>query len=160
MNINKQHINSLTKQTICILGIGNPLRSDDGVGAYVCQKIEEINLPEVDVATTHQLDIGMLEDLTKFSAVVFVDASTKDSTVSFYELVKEKNPPQSFSHHVNAALLVGLADKLYTTNTRFYICGIGAVNFEIGNSLSGTALSNAEKAVSLLREWVQSVSFD
>lgn len=146
----------LIKKRTCIVGIGNPLRSDDGVGAYVCQLMEEKNLPDVTLITTQQLDIGMTEDFTKFDRVIFVDASLKNETISFHPLSLENNQPQSFSHQINAAMLVSLAQQLYSTNTRFYICAIGANNFEMGNRLSEKTMNNALEAVSLLTEWIKS----
>jgi hypothetical protein len=54
------------KKRTCITGIGNTLRSDDGVGTYVSRLIEEKNLEGVTVIIVQQLHIGMTEDLTKF----------------------------------------------------------------------------------------------
>jgi len=144
------------KKRTCITGIGNTLRSDDGVGAYVCRLIEEKNLEGVTVIIVQQLDIGMTEDLTKFDTVIFVDASLKDETISFKPLALENNQPPSVSHHINAAVLTGLAKILYSANTRFYICAIGGNNFEIGHVLSEKAMDNALEAVSFLTDWIQS----
>jgi len=96
------------------------------------------------------------EDLTKFDTVIFVDASLKDETISFKPLALENNQPPSVSHHINAAVLTGLAKILYSANTRFYICAIGGNNFEIGHVLSEKAMDNALEAVSFLTDWVQS----
>lgn len=156
MNIKKINRESINKKRTCIVGIGNSIRSDDGVGAYVCQLMEEKNLPGVTLITTQQLDIGMTEDFTKFDRVIFVDASLKDETISLQPLSLDNGQSQSFSHYINAAMLVSLAQQLYSTNTRFYVCAIGANNFEMGNGLSSTTMSNANEAVSLLTEWIQS----
>jgi hydrogenase maturation protease len=143
------------KKTTCIVGIGNPLRSDDGVGAVVCQQLEEKKIPGLAVVITQQLDIGMTEDLSKFERVIFVDASLNEETISFQQLTSENNQPQSSSHHINAALLVNLTRQLFSTNTQFYMCAIGAHNFEMGNGLSETTISNANATVALLTEWIQ-----
>lgn len=71
----------INKRT-CIVGIGNPLRSDDGVGAYICQLLEEKNLPGVSIISTQQLDIGIAEELSKFDNVIFVDASLEEEAIS------------------------------------------------------------------------------
>lgn len=154
MNINKQHIKDGIKQTVCIVGIGNTLRSDDGAGMNVCKKMEEQHLAGVTVVTTQQLDIGMAEELTKFDAVIFVDASVNNEPISFGPLNPEIDHPQSFSHHINAAMLAALAGKLFTADTRFYICAVGGNNFETGILLSEKTLSNCNEAVSLLTKWI------
>lgn len=146
----------LMKKRTCITGIGNTLRSDDGVGAYVCRLIEEKNLEGIKVIITHQLDIGMTEDLIKFDTVIFVDASLNDEKISFEQLVLENNQPQSVSHHINATVLAGLARRLYSANTRFYVLAVGGDNFELGTVLSEKAMKNALESVEFLTGWIQS----
>ncbi len=145
----------ITKST-CIVGIGNPLRSDDGVGACICRLLEEKNLQDVTFITTQQLDIGIAEDFSKFDRVVLVDASVNETAFSFMPLVQDFNPQtQSFSHQINAGILYGLTQQLFSTNTRFFICAIGANDFEMGDQLSEKTISNALEAVSMLTEWIQ-----
>ena len=146
----------MNKKTICIAGIGNTLRSDDGAGDYVCRLMEEKNLEGVTVITMQQLDIGMTEDFIKYDAVIFVDASLQEQAFSFRALPIENNQPQSFSHHINAAMLVRLSQILYSANTRFYICAIGADQFELGNHISEKAMDNALASVAFLSEWIKS----
>ena len=157
MNDKKIFIKGFDKKTICIVGIGNSLRSDDGVGSFVCQLMEEKNPDEVTIMISQQLDMGMTEDLSKFDTVIFVDASLAGETMSFKRLYLENSQPQpqSFSHHINAATLAGLATILYSTNTQFYICAVGGNNFEMGNTLSEKTRNNALQTVSFLTEWIQ-----
>jgi hydrogenase maturation protease len=141
-------------QSTCIVGIGNTLRSDDGVGHYVCQLLDAKQLPGVSTISTQQLDTTITAALATFARVVFVDASVNAATVLFQSLATGDEQTQSFSHHVNAAMIASLAGKLYSANTQFYICAIGATNFEMGNQLSEKTWSNADAAVSLLSEWI------
>ena len=145
----------LTEKSTCIIGIGNPLRSDDGAGSYVCKLIEEKKIPGVTLITTHQLDIGITEDLSKYDTVIFVDASLKEDTISFQPLSLDNDRSQSFSHRINAGMLVSLVHQLFETKTKFYICAIGVSDFEIGNGLSEKTMSNALEAFSLLITWIQ-----
>ena len=73
----------MNNKSICIAGIGNTLRSDDGVGDYVCRLMEEKNLEGVSVVTMQQLDIGMTEDFIKYDTGIFVDASMEEQAFSF-----------------------------------------------------------------------------
>lgn len=144
------------QKEICIVGIGNSLRSDDGVGILVSKQIDQMKLKGVTTMTVHQLDTGMIERLSKFDVVIFVDASVIDKSVSFQPLTLEDNVPQSFSHHINAAMLASLAYKLYSASTRFYICGICAYDFQLGTDISYKAMGNALEAVSVLTDWIRS----
>jgi hydrogenase maturation protease len=140
----------------CLVGIGNTLRADDGVGAYVCEQISLLVQADITVITTHQLNIGMAEDLSKFDRVIFIDASLDEKTFSFKPVMMENNPTQTFSHQINASMLAKLTQQLFFCPTAFYICAIGANDFKMGNGLSATTQSNADAAIALLAEWLQS----
>ena len=145
-----------TKKRTCVVGIGNPLRSDDGVGPYVCQLLEEIKLSNVHFIETHQLDMGLAEELSKYDRVIFADASLELETFSFLPIQLEHHvQTQSFSHQINPSMLASLTSQLYKQNTQFYICAIGASNFEMGNLLSVSARKNVQDAVALLSQWLQ-----
>ncbi len=148
---------STNNTKICLVAIGNTLRSDDGVGVYICKLIEEKNLPAVTIVTTQQPDIAMAEDLSTFDRVIFIDASLNDETISFVPLLLENVRPQSSSHHINAAMLASLVQQLFSSNTQFYICAIGASDFKMGNEISDKAKRNAAEAVLLLTEWIFSI---
>ena len=138
---------------ICLVAIGNTLRGDDGAAEYVCRRLQEMQLP-VTVIVTHQLDTVLAEKLATFKKVVLVDASVQQDGVNFKALAEDSGQVQSFSHQLNAALIASLARKLYAANTQFYICEIGAVNFEMGSQLSEPATKNAAAAVSILAAWI------
>ena len=141
--------------TICIVGIGNRLRADDGVGAYVCELIEKQQLPGVSFVITQQLDTVLIEELIQFNSVIFIDAAVNSKGLSFLPVADMQQAPQSFSHHINAAMLVGLAKELFAARTQFYICAIGIDNIEMGNQLSAITKANANDAVVFITEWIQ-----
>ena len=145
----------MNNKSICIAGIGNTLRSDVGVGDYVCRLMEEKNLDGVSTIIMQQLDIGMTEDFIKYDIVIFVDASIEEKAFSFQPLAVENNQPQSFSHHINAAMLVSLAQVLYSASTRFYICAVGADQFEMGNTISEKTMGNALASAAFLTGWIE-----
>jgi hydrogenase maturation protease len=144
---------------ICIVGIGNALRSDDGVGQLVCKEIESMNFSFVDTITVQQLDTTLIESLLMYEQVVFVDASVSDDNFSFQPLSStDENKAASFSHHINASMLASLAKQLYGSKTEFHICAIGATQFEVGTTLSEKAKSNVHAAVGMLATWIKQFS--
>jgi hydrogenase maturation protease len=136
--------------TTCIVGIGNPLRSDDGVGAYVCELIHAKQLPGVNTIITQQLDTAMIEELIGFDEVIFVDAAVNTSKINLNPITENSAVTQPLSHHINAVLFAKLAQQLYAAATQFNICAIPAANFKMGKKLSVKAKSNATKAAALL----------
>jgi hydrogenase maturation protease len=138
----------------CIVGIGNTLRSDDSVGAYVCRLLKKQQVAAT-IITTQQLDIAMVEDLSKFKAVIFIDAAVNEEEFSFQLLTQTDQQPQSSSHHINAAMLASLAHQLFTASTTFYLCAIGASNFEMGSTLSEKTKQHAIAAAAMLLKWIK-----
>ncbi|HEY83904.1 MAG TPA: hydrogenase maturation protease [Chloroflexi bacterium] len=59
-----------------IIGLGNPLRGDDGIGARVAQALAEQNLPpNVDVLDGGTQGLGIVNMLEGRQRVIFVDAA-------------------------------------------------------------------------------------
>ena len=137
-------------RSTCIVGIGNPLRADDGIGAYVCDLIHAKQLPGVHTITTQQLDTAMIEELTGFDEVIFADAAINTVIINIDLITENSAVTQPLSHHINAVLFAKLAQQLYAATTKFYICAIPAGNFELGKKISTKAKSNATKAAALL----------
>src|SRR5579863_2441204 len=58
-----------------IIGIGNPLRGDDGLGWRAVESLRQIaSLQEVETVTCHQLTPEMAESVSRAERVVFIDA--------------------------------------------------------------------------------------
>jgi len=58
-----------------ILGVGNPVRCDDGVGVHVAQRLEEQgNAGEFVVAQAGSCGLGVLDIVAGFERLIIVDA--------------------------------------------------------------------------------------
>ena len=139
---------------ILITGIGNPIRSDDGIGPYICGEMEKLKLAGVTTAIYHQLHTELVEEFLKYDYVIVADAAVEGDPVIFYPLTVEKINPVSSSHHVNASLLVSLSRQLYNKELSIFICSVLGENFEMGESLSIAAKNNADQAISIIINWV------
>ena len=68
---------------ILVVGIGNTLRCDDGVGPYVADCIKAQAIKGVKVWVTQQLHVEDIEGMLEFDRVILVDASTAGPPVRF-----------------------------------------------------------------------------
>lgn len=141
-----------TISDIILVGIGNSLRADDGVGEYVCFILKN-KYPLINALIVHQLDITMLNELNQFSSVIFIDASIETSQVTFDRISEHTSGP-SFSHHVNANMIAELNKQLYNSNTEFYLCSVGADDFNFSTHISNNTKLNGDKAIELINEWI------
>lgn len=63
------------KEKILILGIGNPLLSDDGAGIYVAAELKEkFDHPDVTVLETATGGLSLLDFLTGYDKAIIIDA--------------------------------------------------------------------------------------
>jgi hydrogenase maturation protease len=63
------------KQKILILGIGNPLLSDDGAGICVAARLKgELDRPDVTVLETSTAGLSLLDFLTGYDKAIIIDA--------------------------------------------------------------------------------------
>ena len=138
-----------------IVGIGNTIRGDDGIGAYVCSAIDRLNIQGVETLTVQQLDTGLVDEFLKADTVVLVDAAVIGGDVEFYLLKNDKSLSIPSSHHLNAYVLSSLIRELYEEEINVMICAIKGENFDIGEQLSFTAKQNADKAVDLIADWIK-----
>ena len=59
---------------VLLLGIGNPLLTDDGIGIVAAREISKMNLPGVDVDEATASGIEVMEMMLGYEKVVVVDA--------------------------------------------------------------------------------------
>jgi hydrogenase maturation protease len=63
------------RKTILILGLGNPLQGDDGVGCHVAQALEQLDLDDVEVMDGGTPGVGLLHLWDGRRRVILVDAA-------------------------------------------------------------------------------------
>lgn len=147
-----QHIKPGEK--ICIVGIGNTLRSDDGIGAYVCKHIEAMELPNITILIVQQLQTDLIEEFLTYNYVVLVDAALTGKEVEFYELATDTTEIMTSSHYASAHVLNSLSQLLYNQKLPLLICGIRGETFDMSETLSPHAITNGNKAIKLLCNWL------
>jgi hydrogenase maturation protease len=101
-----------------IIGYGNPLRGDDGVGCVVAEEIaKRICDPEskVQIVACHQLNPKLAEAIAETRAVIFVDASVdvKPGEVKVSIVSPDRSSPAGITHHTKPSALLATASELF-----------------------------------------------
>jgi hydrogenase maturation protease len=136
---------------VLVVGYGNSLRSDDGVGIFIANRIAEANLGDVDIRTTQQLGPELVVDLARYDKIIFIDAASNGDKISVRRLSSEDNCSTASSHHMKPELLLELAQKIYQTRADAYVCTVRGECFEIGEQISDSVIKAAEEAFRELR---------
>jgi hydrogenase maturation protease len=147
------------KKKIILVGVGNTLRGDDGIGAYICARFDQLNIEGLTTMVTQQLNTELVDDFLEYDSIILADAAISGGPVAWHPLKTETALPVSSSHHVNAGLLNALAKQLYHKKLPIMCCAVKGENFEMGEQLSATAKKNADDAVAIICTWVSNQCF-
>ncbi|MFN8253828.1 MAG: hydrogenase maturation protease [Ferruginibacter sp.] len=144
-----------TPKGILLIGVGNTIKSDDGIGAYICSCIHSMQLPGVRVLTVHQLDSTLMEDLVASGIIIIADACVEDTNVSFLKLNAGGPAGVTSPHYMSAALLMQMTKLIHNIELPLYVCSVAGYDFSTGEQLSDRAKKNADKAVSIISTWIK-----
>jgi hydrogenase maturation protease len=139
-----------------IIGYGNPLREDDGIGLHAAELVERSLAPgEADVLRCHQLTPELAVQVQDASLVIFIDAALdlepgKVSVIPLYRV-----GPSAWSHDLSPSQLLSLVDK--APPAYWVTCGVSRTGWREGLTpqAEGLALAMAAAALSLLPEHKQ-----
>jgi len=149
---------------VLVVGYGNPLRSDDGVGPLVAERLAaDPRLRGADVRAEHQLTPELALDASRVALLVLVDAA--DGVPAGEVVVRELAPAVAagsaargsaggieeggapLTHHVDPAALLGLARELWGAAPRTVLVGVGPASLELGDTLTAQVEAAVPRAV-------------
>ena len=101
-----------------VLGLGNPILSDDGVGVRVAREVaDQVKSPQVTVSETNVAGLGLLDAIVGYDKVIIIDAiqTGKGQAGQIYRMGSEDfSLTKHFSspHQVNLATALELGKML------------------------------------------------
>ncbi len=122
-----------------IIGYGNVLRSDDGVGCHLADRIAlDPRFADVTVLRQHQLAPENALDLSEAGLAVLIDAGHGPAAGSFAVTPVDRSHEdvRTLSHHLGPATLVALAEELYGTAPEVLTVTVGVADLGTGERLS------------------------
>jgi len=124
---------------VLVIGYGNSLRADDGVGRYVCERlVGDPRLVGATVIGAHQLAPELALDISRADLLVLVDAGRGPApgTFTIEPLERSDGARSTWSHYLDPASLLALADELYGCSPATYVVEVGVESVEVGDRLS------------------------
>jgi hydrogenase maturation protease len=142
-----------------VIGIGNPLRGDDGVGALLAE--------QAGGRTVHQLTPELAADLAPLRRVLFIDAWLAPPSAGPTPLPRLDPLPAAVqpgdagsSHRLDPAALLAITAALYGRAPRGAWLRVPAHGFGHGLELSAPVRASLPRARRLLRRWLKEGSAD
>ncbi len=142
---------SETNPKFLVIGYGNSLRSDDGVGLKVAAAVEAAGLPGVGAIGCHQLTPELAEPVAQARAVVFVDAAVNARAgIQVVELTPAATG-QIMAHVSDPKSLLALARDIFGRCPPAWWVTIPIQNTDFGEELSPLASEGMRGAVEKIR---------
>ncbi len=134
---------SNSKNRLAIIGLGNTLRRDDGIGILTLSALEKSHkLKNVDYLDFGSCSFDLIHRFDSYDKVILVDgieAGLKAGELKLFALKDAeyllKQEPVS-THEINLAGLFYLCDQL-GVKTEIYVAGIQVEETDFGEGLSG-----------------------
>lgn len=139
---------------VLIIGYGNPLRSDDGLGWYAAvQLFRSSASPEIEVLPCHQLTPDLAEVVSHADTVLFLDSTHEGSPgeLRCTEIQPVEGCP-SFTHHLSPQVVLGMAEELYGVFPHAWLLTICGKNFGPGETLSAEVAGRLPELKARVRE--------
>jgi hydrogenase maturation protease len=135
-----------------VIGYGNELRGDDGVGLKVAAALDAMKLPGVRVIACHQLTPELAEPLSLAREVVFVDASLEPAADVETRTLDPAAAGQIMAHAADPRTLLALARDVFGRFPPAWWLTIPIENIEFGEQLSPVAQRGLANAIRKIRE--------
>ena len=130
-----------------VLGYGNPLRGDDGLGWHLAQALAvKIENPCVEIIATHQLTPESAEPIARSDEVFFIDANVvvPPGRLLCYPVEAQTSSQATISHSCSPSQILYYAQILYGSSPRSHVFTIGVKSLEYGHELSPTVRKSLE----------------
>ena len=128
-----------TEAPVLVIGYGNILRDDDGVGWAAARRLAR-RLPRrlASVLMVHQLLPELAEPISRATRAIFIDADERLAPGQVRQ--KTVQPPdradETIGHHQSPGGLLRLARDLYGRAPEALLFSIGAADFDFRPTLS------------------------
>jgi hydrogenase maturation protease len=114
---------------VLIIGYGNPLRGDDGLGYRAAERIP-------GAIAVHQLTPELMDPISRADRVVFLDASAEGVPGEIRRRALVPAASGAFTHHATPEGLLAGALELYGRCPEATLITVTGASFELSESLS------------------------
>ena len=137
---------------LLVIGYGNTLRRDDGVGPKVADAVAELALPGVRALAYPLLTPELADPVSRARVVVFVDAAVDAPREVQLRKLVPADTSQIMAHAASPATLLALARDVFGHAPEAWLLTIPVEDLGIGEELSPLAQGGLETAVEEIKK--------
>ncbi len=132
---------------LLVIGYGNTLRGDDGVGPRVAEAVDALHLPGVRTLVCQQLSPEHAAHLAVVDDVVFVDASVDSPREVLLRRLEPGDSSQLMAHAADPRTMLALARDVFGHVPRAWWLTIPVERMEFSEELTTAAQQGCAEAV-------------
>jgi hydrogenase maturation protease len=128
---------------LLVIGVGNELRGDDGIGLYIAGQVSKLGLEDVAVVTSDGDAASLLETWKGAAKVIVIDAvasAAEPGRIFRFDAAREEIPEALFkkssSHDFGVLEAVGLGRMLSMLPSELIIYGVEGESFDAGDGIT------------------------
>ena len=134
-----------------IIGYGNELRGDDGVGPRVAEAVEQLKLPGVRTLICQQLSPEHAEPVAMAQLVVFVDAAVDAPREVQFRKLEPAGSSQLLAHAADPRIMLALARDVYGHVPEAWWLTIPALKLDFSEELTPETQRGLKEAVEKIK---------
>lgn len=147
-----------------VLGVGNPILRNDGVGIHVAEELKKIiNRPDVKIDNAFTGGMNLLDMMVDYDRAILIDAvkrpDRKIGDVDILSIGALSTFHTCNPHDVSLPQAIELSKKLgeqrIPEDIRLVGINVGELSCEFGEKLSGEIEKAVPKAVEMVKEEVE-----
>ncbi len=147
--------NHIRLDDFLVIGYGNTLRGDDGLGPRVAEAVAAMNLPGVRTLACPLLTPELADPISRASLVLFVDAAVDAPRHVRLRSLQPAASSQIMAHAANPSIILALARDVFGHAPKAWCLTIPAVKFDFGEILSPEAQRGFDQALEKIQRLCQ-----
>ena len=122
---------------VLVIGFGNPLRGDDGLGGRAAAEIAA-RWPDVSVLTPQQLTLDLAEPISRARLVLLFDAAAGETpgSIAYRAVTFDPAVAGTLHHHVSPGALLSAVHALYGQAPPMILLTVSGQAFDFAQGLS------------------------
>ena len=135
-----------------VIGYGNMLRGDDGVGPRVAEAVAALNLPGVRTLVCQMLTPELADQMSQARVAIFVDAAVDAPKEVQLRKLEPNDSSQLMAHAADPRTMLALARAVFGHAPAAWWLTIPAVNLDFCEELSPETQRGFEEALEKIQE--------
>ena len=141
------------KVALLVIGYGNTLRGDDGVGPHVAGTVEAMCLTGVRTLVCQQLSPEHAEAIAQADNVIFVDAAVDAPGKVQFRPIEPNDTSQLMAHAADPRTMLALARDVFGHVPRAWWLTIPAEKMDFCETFTPEARRGCDEAVTMIQSF-------